>query len=776
MIFNEVCINEDLLPTYTNINTHDPAARNKAFTKEYRRKLVFDQIETKKEAIRELSGKLVRLKEEFSGFEMEPDIRNGISEHFNTITDNCKHVNQLKITKKLSRAYGGTILLPERKDGYINLSSVELTDSQKELLNLGLKCHFMSSSDHMEKKAAIETLYQDILKLEKDNKVTVNSRLRDSLIGESSKMRGNSKSKIISRRLREAAKQLREDDRIVIRRADKSSVFVIMDRHDYIDKINALLEDESKFERIKKDPTNQVKAKVNRIITSANAVIGDIHFQKISGEFSPGYAYGNVKVHKAGNPLRPIISQVPTATYKLAKRLNGLLLPYLPAKYCLKSVDEFVDILRNRQVSGVLASLDVESLFTNVPVKETIKLILDNVYSGENLPPLNLSRGILEKLLLACTTEAPFRGPDGRLYRQKDGIAMGSPLGPLFANFYMCNLENSVLQDDSLRPSIYCRYVDDIFIDVRDVTQLEELKAAMEQKSVLKFTHEISTDNCIPFLDVFVKTDENGAISTSVYRKATDGGHCLNACSECPMRYKVSVVRAFVRRATHHCSSWIETDAELARVKQILVNNGYPNHMVDTEIRQHLEKQNKSSHQSNSHLQDSIVLYYKNQMSSAYRVDERVMQNIIHDNVKPVNGEKQIKLVIYYRSQKVQNLVMRNNMTRCKDDLKRTNVIYQFTCPSEDCRSLHSGNYIGCTSTTLSRRLTMHLQDGAPKSHMREKHDSNITRKQLVENTKILKSCSDQRQLTILEALFIREYSPALNRQLKSCITLGLWS
>ena len=152
------------------------------------------------------------------------------------------------------------------------------------------------------------------------------------------------------------------------------------------------------------------------------------------------------------------------------------------------------------------------------------------------------------------------------------------------------------------------------------------------------------------------------------------------------------------------------------------------------------------------------------------------MQSIIHENVKPVNEEKQIKLVIYYRSKNVQNLVMRNNMARCKDDLKKTNVIYQFTCPSEDCRSLHCGNYIGCTSTTLSRRLTMHLQDGAPKAHMREQHDSNITRKQLVENTKILKSCSDQRQLTILEALFIREYSPALNRQLKSCITLGLWS
>ena len=81
----------------------------------------------------------------------------------------------------------------------------------------------------------------------------------------------------------------------------------------------------------------------------------------------------------------------------------------------MKPVDEFVDILRTSQPSGMLASIDVESLFTNVPVLETIKIIIDKVYDNRNsdLPPLQLERGTLEKLLLACTTEAPFRGPNG---------------------------------------------------------------------------------------------------------------------------------------------------------------------------------------------------------------------------------------------------------------------------------------------------------------------------------------------------------------------------
>ena len=91
-------------------------------------------------------------------------------------------------------------------------------------------------------------------------------------------------------------------------------------------------------------------------------------------------------------------------------------------------------------------------------------------------------------------------------------------------------------------------------------------------------------------------------------------------------------------------------------------------------------------------------------------------------------------------------------MAHSKDEMKKTNVIYQFTCPSEDCRSLHNGDYIGCTSTTLSRRLTMHLPDGARKDHMREKHGARLTKKQLVENTKVLKTCLDQRHLAIMEA------------------------
>ena len=83
------------------------------------------------------------------------------------------------------------------------------------------------------------------------------------------------------------------------------------------------------------------------------------------------------------------------------------------------------------------------------------------------------------------------------MYLQIEGVAMGSPLGPLFANFYMAYLENSIFTNPTSKPSIYARYVDDIFIQINSLEQLDLLKTQFENNSVLKFTYETSINNKI---------------------------------------------------------------------------------------------------------------------------------------------------------------------------------------------------------------------------------------------------------------------------------------
>jgi hypothetical protein len=77
----------------------------------------------------------------------------------------------------------------------------------------------------------------------------------------------------------------------------------------------------------------------------------------------------------------------------------------------LKSRDEFIDIIRGITVQSEIFSLDVESLFTNVPVKRTIGIILKHVYHHPQLSPPVIPRSVLKKLLLTCTTEVPFITP-----------------------------------------------------------------------------------------------------------------------------------------------------------------------------------------------------------------------------------------------------------------------------------------------------------------------------------------------------------------------------
>ena len=472
-----------------------------------------------------------------------------------------------------------------------------------------------------------------------------------------------------------------------------------------------------------------------------------------------------MKIHKDGNPLRPILSQIPTPSYKLAKQLNKLLTPYVPTTNTLRSTDEFIDLLKATQPKGILASLDAESLFTNVPVKETTQILLKLAYKHETLPPPALSEKIMEKMLQACTSKALFRDPNGNLYRQKEGIAMGSPLGVLFANAYMNEIEDRVFNssDFTVRPHIYKRYVDDIYLEVANEGDLNKLKEEMESKSILKFTYEIGTDKKLPFLDVCVNISD-GHHDLQVHRKKTDAGRCLNALSECPLRYKVGVVRTYLRRALKTCSTWETLHQELNNIRQTLTNNGYSTQMLDEEINRALNN-NIEPKAAKKQGGQTFRLYYKNVMSPAYKEDERVLKTIIQRNVKPKNRNDSVQLLIYYQGQRTSNLVMKNNQLK-EPPLQATDVVYMFQCPFGDCTLQHNACYIGQTTTTLSRRLTCHLQSGSILTHVKNTHQRKLTRQDLVENTTIIAREPNRRRLQIKEAFLIRERTPLLNEQI----------
>ena len=102
------------------------------------------------------------------------------------------------------------------------------------------------------------------------------------------------------------------------------------------------------------------------------------------------------------------------------------------------------DEVRNLSVieDDILVSYDVTALFINVPLDETILILVNKAFGDDWFNEscgLNLQKDQLVKLLETATTNQYFQF-DGPLYEQTDGVALGSPLGPLMTTVFMCHL------------------------------------------------------------------------------------------------------------------------------------------------------------------------------------------------------------------------------------------------------------------------------------------------------------------------------------------------
>ena len=110
----------------------------------------------------------------------------------------------------------------------------------------------------------------------------------------------------------------------------------------------------------------------------------------------------------------------------------------------MKDSFKFVDDLKLQEAKDTfLYSFDVKSLFTSVPLNEVIDICADTLYSLENP---TLKRNNFVRLMRLATEEVEFSF-NNTLYRQIDGIAMGSPLGPTLANIFMGYLEYRILPE-----------------------------------------------------------------------------------------------------------------------------------------------------------------------------------------------------------------------------------------------------------------------------------------------------------------------------------------
>ena len=128
----------------------------------------------------------------------------------------------------------------------------------------------------------------------------------------------------------------------------------------------------------------------------------------------------------------------------------------------VKDSFEFCKVLRDFspvQEDSFTCLCDVKSLFTNVPSEEMIEICVDTLYHSDIQPP-DIEETLLKKLLLKVMRDVEFSFKN-RMYRQIDGVAMGSPLGPVLANIFLGYCESRIPEE--LLPEIYRTLVDDTF-------------------------------------------------------------------------------------------------------------------------------------------------------------------------------------------------------------------------------------------------------------------------------------------------------------------------
>ena len=408
-----------------------------------------------------------------------------------------------------------------------NLMNTDLTDEEVSILNFGLKHGLLLRPKENEMIAVMENVWnkisrQDILK---DNHIS-KSRVQAALGAftynyldiESRDYQLDQKKIRVLRNLKE---------RFAILKPDKGQGVVLLSKDTYTNTVERISKDKTKFKTLNHDPTLMnlktiqiyLKTLLKRVeITEEEEKLMRPKFVHI------GRAHGFPKTHKTFTnvpPFRSIIDTSNTPHYKMGKFLANLLNPLTQNDH--SGEDSFEASSRIQNISPTLFergyvffSFDIVSLFTNVPLDKTIKIILKIIYE-DKLITTTLKKRTMKKLITDVCKKTAFSFNDN-VYKQTDGVSMGSSLGPVIANIFMTELEKFIL-DELINDNIvkfYIRYVDDTLLLIKPEDTDKNLKKFNSIDKNIQFTVDKLLNGNVHFLDIKINGNK-----TDIYFKET---------------------------------------------------------------------------------------------------------------------------------------------------------------------------------------------------------------------------------------------------------------
>lgn len=408
-----------------------------------------------------------------------------------------------------------------------------------------------------------------------------------------------------------------------------------------------------------------------------------------------------------------------------------------------------------------MTSLDVENLFSNIPLHETIQICLNYLFPLPHSLVLGLNRKFFQVLLEHSVLNSFFIFSN-RLYKQIEGLGMGLPLGPTFANIFMCFHEKQWLADcpSSFKPVFYRRYIDDTFVLFKNRSHAKLFLDYLNKKHCnIKFTMECETNDALPFLDTKV-CRRNNAFDTAVYRKPTFTGLGMSFFSYCCDRFKINAIKTLLFRAYNISSNYFIMHDEFKFLENYFINNGFPKCLFIKNVKNFL----------------SMALSGQTLVANVRHSDAQYFSlPFFGPQSEKLKHELRILLKKYFPHVDFK-IVLTNNfrirsMFKFKDALPlcaRTAVIYKY-----QCSQCSDATYIGSTYRTFHTRLSEHKgvssRTGArltapPHSAVRHHAEHTCSTAVLDKNFTILDYCAnDKVSLRILESLYIFKQRPILN-------------
>ena len=294
------------------------------------------------------------------------------------------------------------------------------------------------------------------------------------------------------------------------------------------------------------------------------------------------------KIHKnrQNPPGRPIVSANNHPTEHISEYVSDILNPLvskLPSY--IKDTTDFLrklSTLNNLPNDSLLVTLDVSSLYTNIPHSDGIQAARKELNKRTTQqPPTETICDLIDIILTNNNFEF-----DEQFYLQKHGTAMGTRMAPPYANLFMGDLERSALDKTAYKPLVWWRYIDDIFlIWTHGPDKLTDFISTLNTAHpTIKFTHEVSPTS-IHFLDVTVSLNADNNISTDLYIKPTDKHQYLLSTSAHPKHTKQSIPYSLALRLRRICSTDETFYLRTNELLTYLTNRGYKRKHVRNEIR-----------------------------------------------------------------------------------------------------------------------------------------------------------------------------------------------